>query len=64
MFIIVIRRKCGFCLVNCWFCCQDVRISSVKRQGWYCPHCEQYNGFAQVLFEFNVMTLLFLFMLM
>lgn len=31
--------------VNCWFCNSNTKVPYVNHNSWYCPHCEQYNGF-------------------
>ncbi|XP_058807607.1 transmembrane protein 201 homolog [Phymastichus coffea] len=31
--------------VNCWFCNCNVKVQRQSLDWWFCPHCEQYNGF-------------------
>ncbi|XP_075678810.1 uncharacterized protein LOC113789491 [Dermatophagoides pteronyssinus] len=31
--------------VECWFCMSKHRIRYLDRNSWYCPCCQQYNGF-------------------
>lgn len=33
--------------VNCWFCNQDAKVPYLEANSWYCPSCEQYNGFSK-----------------
>lgn len=33
--------------VNCWFCNQYTRVPYLEANSWYCPSCEQYNGFSK-----------------
>ncbi|XP_013417487.1 transmembrane protein 201 isoform X2 [Lingula anatina] len=42
----IIRPKFSI-RVNCWFCCRDTVVPYGNKDCWDCPHCEQYNGFAQ-----------------
>ncbi|XP_054283718.1 transmembrane protein 201-like isoform X1 [Macrosteles quadrilineatus] len=31
--------------VNCWFCNSYTSVPYNSANSWYCPHCDQYNGF-------------------
>ncbi|KAG0711240.1 Transmembrane protein 201 [Chionoecetes opilio] len=33
--------------VNCWFCNKDTKVAFRLRESWYCPACQQYNGFTE-----------------
>ncbi|KAK7811092.1 hypothetical protein U0070_016032 [Myodes glareolus] len=43
------RVKPTHTVVNCWFCNHDTLVPYGNRNCWDCPHCEQYNGFQEVL---------------
>ena len=38
----------GLVVETCHFCNADVTIPRSTRSGWYCRHCDQYNGFSEV----------------
>ncbi|XP_063878865.1 transmembrane protein 201 homolog [Scylla paramamosain] len=33
--------------VNCWFCNKDTKVAFRQRESWFCPSCQQYNGFTE-----------------
>eukprot|EP00761_Pharyngomonas_kirbyi_P008906 gb/GECH01008918.1/.p1 GENE.gb/GECH01008918.1/~~gb/GECH01008918.1/.p1 ORF type:complete len:621 (+),score=115.16 gb/GECH01008918.1/:1-1863(+) len=33
--------------VNCWFCGEKCRVMQKKHNSWWCPNCDQYNGFTE-----------------
>lgn len=39
----IVRKRFPY-IVNCHFCCQDVKVTSEERNRFVCPHCSQYNG--------------------
>jgi len=32
-------------IISCWFCHHKMKLHSSQKSGWFCPSCEQYNGF-------------------
>lgn len=33
--------------VNCWFCNKNTKVAFRLCESWYCPSCQQYNGFTE-----------------
>eukprot|EP00736_Rhodelphis_marinus_P005010 Rmarinus@m.12644 len=45
MFLRPPPQPSGKVRVNCHFCCQDTYVDFENENRWYCPSCDQYNGF-------------------
>ncbi|KAJ8920281.1 hypothetical protein NQ315_011942 [Exocentrus adspersus] len=41
----LIKRNGFYIRVNCWFCNGWTKVAYADRNSFYCPFCQQYNGF-------------------